>query len=384
MSIPITSRPGLGLGVSYDLRLLGAVGMRPELRYAQRGWAHERQVRFDDPSVIARTETALDVMTIGVPARLRVGPATGWQASLLVGPEVALRVRCHATTTGASYGRATCDIPQLTRTISRAHVALIAALHADRALGPGRLGAELRYTHGITDPLDELTATGLRQRALEAQATYAPSRGLSSLFGSGRLSVGMRGARNRATEEVHSTANISYLERLPISGVEVGLVARYRVGPVLAAQTEVAYTREGYAYQSGARTEARLDFIQVPVLLVLSPPPCSTARIALRPYLLAGAGLGVQVAATRTSDGPFASSQFDGDVDGVAPGLIGGVGVDLVLGGKTVGFELRHRRSALGPAPNIFTFEPLPTTHSRVWSLSVVVTQGLGHSNPLD
>jgi len=134
MSIPITSRPGLGLGVSYDLRLLGAVGMRPELRYAQRGWAHERQVRFDDPSVIARTETALDVMTIGVPARLRVGPATGWQASLLVGPEVALRVRCHATTTGASYGRATCDIPQLTRTISRAHVALIAALHADRGL----------------------------------------------------------------------------------------------------------------------------------------------------------------------------------------------------------------------------------------------------------
>lgn len=387
MLLPLTSRLGVTAGASYDLPIAGSVGLRPELRYAQRGWATEYQFLFDDPTAVARVTTNLDVIELAIPARLtfRFGRA---RATLLAGPALGIRVRCFVLTTGYSNGRTACRVPPF----RSAQPSVTAGLEVEPRIGGGLVGAMVRYTRGLADPVDIAEPSGLIQQAVEVGASLVPGAGLGRWLGrAGRVSVGIRGGWNQATEEVRSTAQIVYLERLPVQGLHAGILARLRLAPMLAVQTEAVFSQEGTAWLEDLlgnvrRVEYRLGFIQTPLLMVVSTPAVAVSRaLRLRPYVLGGPAIGWQVSAISrrlSTSGTTLQADVDGEVDGIEPSLVAGLGLEITKGRNTLGLEVRRQRGAYGPGPNVFSFEPEPGTHSRVWSVSTVLIRSLGHPDP--
>ncbi len=79
----------------------------------------------------------------------------------------------------------------------------------------------------------------------------------------------------------------------PITGLQIGGVAAYRMGSVLSLQAELWFVQKGWieTLSGGGR---RLSYLEVPLLVVVTAP-WKTA-----PQLLAGASVGVELACSVT------------------------------------------------------------------------------------
>ncbi len=124
------------------------------------------------------------------------------------------------------------------------------------------------------------------------------------------------------------------------SSTGLGLGAYYVLpsSPTLSVQFEAQYVQRGvgFDFASGAQTADtafKLDYIEIPILLRLSPNPASTTRAVF----LVGPVIGFNVGADFEASGAGGSSSVDVS-EGFATttfGAIGGLGLNVQTGGTS-------------------------------------------------
>jgi hypothetical protein len=124
-------------------------------------------------------------------------------------------------------------------------------------------------------------------------------------------------------------------------GVCLGGFIEYPITPIVSVQVEVLYAMKG-ATESGSGIDLTwsMDYIEVPVLVRLNMAPAG----GVRPYLLAGPSIGLNVGAEWKVEGYGQSVALgiDDYVKGSDIGLIFGGGIGFPVGSRMLSLEGRY------------------------------------------
>lgn len=138
------------------------------------------------------------------------------------------------------------------------------------------------------------------------------------------------------------------------TGIQAGLFASLPLGRYFALVPSIGYSQQGTSVDVGGGTTGtfRLDYIEVPVLLKLSAPLAGPGR--LRPYLVAGPSLGLEVSCELAASNGSQSAEADCndatlgvdlDTKAVQVSAVFGAGMDI--GRVTVGLRYQLGLSSI-------------------------------------
>jgi hypothetical protein len=169
-----------------------------------------------------------------------------------------------------------------------------------------------------------------------------------ALFGSGSVAMaqgvsgGVKGGVSFATLSADSSEDVDLDRR---TGIVAGGFVTWPIGERFGLQLEGLYSQKGAAFnQSGAKGTTKLDYFEVPVLLVASTAPLRPGGTSLQ--FFGGPSVAFKVSSKVSGSFQGETNEFDipdEDIESVDVGVVVGAGVTfghvLVEGRYTVGLS---------------------------------------------
>jgi hypothetical protein len=116
-------------------------------------------------------------------------------------------------------------------------------------------------------------------------------------------------------------------------GFAVGGFMTYAFSDMFAVQPELQYTMKGSKYDAGGTTtKAKLSYIEIPILAKVM----LSGGEKIKPSFYAGPGIGFLMSAK------YEDEDIKDNMKSTDLGLIGGVGVDYLMGAHKITFDLRY------------------------------------------
>ena len=165
----------------------------------------------------------------------------------------------------------------------------------------------------------------------------------SAQWRSGRTTMGLYGGMNYTTAEGKDVSGPGYRD-----GLVGGAFLVWRMSDMFGLQPEVQFSQEGtkFSQLSGGTSYAgdlKLDYIQIPLLLRISPPlerETVEWHMLVGPFVAFKSSCGVSM--TPRAPGQPTSCGDLGSLNSIDYGAMAGIGVDFKVGAQFLTFSTRY------------------------------------------
>jgi hypothetical protein len=121
-------------------------------------------------------------------------------------------------------------------------------------------------------------------------------------------------------------------------GYSIGVALAFTLGRSIAVQSEFFYTEKGAEGDTLGFNEAKLTYIEIPVLLKINLPSFNL----FTPCVFAGPAFAANVAARAKNETTGVEEKIDSMVKGTDLGFVFGVGIDTSVGPGLFGLDARY------------------------------------------